>query len=90
MPKSPPLYPVGEAPCDHCKLAQHCRMHLAACQAYSLYLNGSNPLRWRIASREPQREIYESLLIRHLTPKQGGARVRRQRAPEATELTGSA
>jgi hypothetical protein len=58
------LYPWGRAPCDECKLAARCKTQLLACHAYGAYLTGAAERQWSVVPREPQRELYVSLLSR--------------------------
>lgn len=67
MPSTPnptPLYPWGRAPCDACPQAPRCKARLEACTAFELYLKGATEKRWSAVAREPQRELYVSLLVR--------------------------
>ena len=59
-----PLYPWGRAPCDACDLARQCKVRLEACEAFALFVKGVSERRWGVVPREPQREIYVSLLVR--------------------------
>jgi hypothetical protein len=59
-----PLYPWGRAPCDGCPQAPHCRAHLAACEAFDLYLKGGTEQHWSLVPRAPQHELYVSLMSR--------------------------
>jgi hypothetical protein len=82
MPLGPqppiPLYPWGRCPCDLCPQAGHCRAHLEACAAFALYLEGATQERWSAVAREPQRELFVSLLTRQVDRPR---RARSQRAP---------
>jgi hypothetical protein len=50
------------APCDHCRLAERCKVKHLACRAFSLFMAGASPIAWNAVNRAPTRERYEALL----------------------------
>ena len=51
------------APCDQCHQAARCGAGLLACGAFSLYVAWASNRRWRVATREPTRQIFDSIFL---------------------------
>jgi hypothetical protein len=50
------------APCDRCWHVERCKAERLACQAFSMFMAGENPMRWGVVNRTPTRERYSALL----------------------------
>jgi len=59
-----------ECPCDACALAIQCRAARMACEAFTLFLNGSPRRVWTAAPRSPTHRTYlRSLMPQAAQPK---------------------
>ena len=47
---------VEASPCDGCWHAGRCSAELLACKAFSLYMAGESPRRWKLIPRQPSRD----------------------------------
>ncbi len=50
------------APGDTCWHARRCKAERLACLAFSLFMGGESPVRWKLIPRQPSRDRYEALL----------------------------
>jgi hypothetical protein len=54
---------VEPAPCDQCHHAARCYAQLLACGAFGVYVAWASNRRWRVVTREPTRQIFDSIFL---------------------------
>jgi len=63
VPSAPSqLDALEPCPCEGFRLAVRCDTEHLACLAFSLFMAGKSPVRWKMAPRVPTRERYEAVL----------------------------